>query len=130
MSTNRVIIGRDSSLLFEDTRGVELTRLDSGEIENLVQRVNLHNDQRSPQDIFDELTEIEFTFIKQKKAIVDELFEDLDDNYGKLYIVRSYPHKRIFRGFIPSYGSSNVLENDNQMNFIFLMFAKDNYDLV
>lgn len=128
-STNRIVIGIRNELLFSDESGLVLTRVAFGESENIGSRVNVHGRLRSPQDNLNPLEIIDFNCIRQQLTDADAVLDLIEENYGKVFIVRSYIHNRIFRGFIDEQGKTHSLEQDNCVDINFTMTAKDSFVL-
>lgn len=128
-STNRIVIGLRNELLFSDESGLVLTRVTFGEGENIASRVNVHGRLRSPQDNLSPLETIEFNCKRQQLEIADEVLDLIEENYGQIFIVRSYVHDRIFRGFIDEQGKTHSLEQDDCVDVSFTMIAKDSFVL-
>lgn len=128
-STNRIVLGLNRELLFSDNTGLILTRIEYGEGELIESRVNRHGRLRSPQDNLNPLETIQFRSIKQDLDNATAILDLFKDNYGKVFIIRSYVHNRILRGFIDEFGSSNPLEFDTCVNIQFVILAKDVFPL-
>lgn len=128
-SINRIVIGVQNHLLFSDKTGVFLDRVAIGESENIGARVNIHGRLRSPQDNLNPLEIIEFNCMRQQLFDADAVLDFIDQNYGLVFIVRSYIHNRIFRGFIDEHGKTHSLEDDTCVDVSFTMFAKDSFVL-
>lgn len=128
-STNRIVIGLRNELLFSDKTGLVLTRVAFGEGENIAARVNVHGRLRSPQDNLSPMETIQFDCMRQQLTDADAVLDLIDNNYGQIFIVRSYVHNRIFRGFIDEHGKTHSLEQDDCVDVNFIMLAKDSFIL-
>lgn len=128
-SINRIVLGIKEELLFSDATGLTLNRVEIGEGQLIESRVNKHGRLRSPQDNLNPLETIEFRCIKQELDNATEILDLFKTNYGKVFIIRSYIHNRIFVGFIDEFGDTRPLEFDTCINVIFTILIKNSFSL-